>query len=421
MTSQNLNSLECIKSNNKHIDNSNAFISSNKINPYAAGILNDLTFAVKDNIDIAGKVTGYGSPCWAMSHPKAISNALCIDQLLSEGASCIGKTISDELAYSLIGINPFYGTPLNPKAPDRVPGGSSSGSASAVACGLADFALGTDTGGSVRVPASNCGIWGYRPSHGAILNSGTTALAPSFDTVGVLAKNGRTLRQVINVLLGSTAECSSPSPNIYFVSDVFNQCDMDVIDMTNGVIARLSNHYHTYQACLADLTEKQIDSHWLFELFGYSISAEVWNTFGPWVTAENPELSQALLYNLENYAKPINRKDIQKWMLSRCLFRKKLNGFLNKDNILCFPTTPTLAPEIKEVTTEFIRNGDYYPKSMGINAISGLSGTPQITIPITSPSNNTPLGLSFLAGYGCDTMLADFCVALTKLNLNVEI
>src|SRR4029077_5312214 len=98
----------------------------------------------------------------------AAAHAVCMEQLLAAGARCEGKTVSDELAFSLIGENHFYGTPLNPRTPGRVPGGSSGGSASAVACGLVDFAVGTDTGGSVRVPSSNCGIWGFRPSHGFV-------------------------------------------------------------------------------------------------------------------------------------------------------------------------------------------------------------------------------------------------------------
>ena len=147
---------------------SSAFLTAFELPPTGSGMLDGLCFAVKDVIDVAGWKTGCGNPTWRDSHPSAVANAVCVEQLLRAGARCVGKTISDELAFSLLGQNHFYGTPLNPQAADRVPGGSSSGSASAVACGLVDFALGTDTGGSTRVPASNCGIWGFRPSHGFI-------------------------------------------------------------------------------------------------------------------------------------------------------------------------------------------------------------------------------------------------------------
>ena len=134
---------------------SNAFVSTFDLLPTGSGTLDGLSFAVKDTIDVAGFKTGCGNPTWRDSHPSAVVHAVCVEQLLRAGARCIGKTICDELAFSLLGENYFYGTPLNPHAPDRMPGGSSSGSASAVACGLVDFALGTDTGGSTRVPASN--------------------------------------------------------------------------------------------------------------------------------------------------------------------------------------------------------------------------------------------------------------------------
>jgi amidase len=135
----------------------NAFVEYVEVEPTGSGSLDGLSFAVKDLIDIGGHETGCGNPTWRGTHPPASVNAVCVEQLLDAGARCVGKTVSDELAFSLLGENHFYGTPLNPKAPDRIPGGSSSGSASAVACGLVDFALGTDTGGSIRVPANNCG------------------------------------------------------------------------------------------------------------------------------------------------------------------------------------------------------------------------------------------------------------------------
>src|SRR5262245_57237595 len=154
-----------MKSSDFTVAQSNAFVATFDLPPTSSGPLDGLSFAVKDLIDIAGQKTGCGNPGWRDLHPAAVAHAPCVEQLLQAGGRCIGKTITDELAFSLLGENHFYGTPLNAQAPDRVPGGSSSGSASAVACGLVDFALGTDTGGSTRVPASNCGIWGFRPSH----------------------------------------------------------------------------------------------------------------------------------------------------------------------------------------------------------------------------------------------------------------
>ena len=155
---------------------SGAFVEEFSLPPTGEGPLAGLRFAVKDLIDVAGHRTGCGNPTWLATHPPATVHAVCVEQLLAAGAHCAGKTVTDEVAFSLLGQNHFYGTPLNPAAPDRVPGGSSSGSASAVACGLVDFALGTDTGGSVRVPASNCGVWGWRPTHGVGFGCGRDAV-----------------------------------------------------------------------------------------------------------------------------------------------------------------------------------------------------------------------------------------------------
>jgi amidase len=131
------------------------------------GPLAGLTFAVKDNFDVAGHITGAGSPDWQRSHRPAHTTAAAITSLVEAGARLVGKTQMDELAYGVLGENAHYGTPHNPAAPDRVPGGSSSGSASAVAGGLVDFALGSDSACSVRLPAALCGLFGIRPTLGA--------------------------------------------------------------------------------------------------------------------------------------------------------------------------------------------------------------------------------------------------------------
>src|SRR3954454_12128650 len=198
-----------------------AFVERVEVEPTASGSLDGLSFAVKDLIDIGGHKTGCGNPTWRDTHPPASVNAVCVEQLLEAGARCVGKTVSDELAFSLLGENHFYGTPLNPKAPDRVPGGSSSGSASAVACGMADFALGTDTGGSVRVPASNCGIWGFRPSHGFISVAGVNPFAPTFDTVGILAASAEILQRAASGLLACPPSTAEQVGTIYVLGDAF--------------------------------------------------------------------------------------------------------------------------------------------------------------------------------------------------------
>ncbi|HWI12737.1 MAG TPA: amidase family protein, partial [Burkholderiales bacterium] len=159
----------------------------------SSGPLAGLTFAAKDIYDVIGHRTGFGSPDWLRTHEPAASTAPVVQQLLDAGATMVGKTQTDELTYSLNGENAHYGTPVNVNAPGRIPGGSSSGSAAAVAAGLVDFALGSDTGGSVRAPASFCGIYGIRPTHGRVSLRGACPLAATFDTAGWFAREASLL------------------------------------------------------------------------------------------------------------------------------------------------------------------------------------------------------------------------------------
>ena len=169
--------------------------------PLGTGRLSGLSFAVKDLFDLAGAMTTFGNPDWASTHTPAIATAPVVLALLQAGAYLAGKTKTQELAYGLTGENVWHGTPTNPAAPDRFPGGSSCGSAAAVAGSLVDFALGSDTGGSVRIPASYCGLFGIRPTQGAISLAGACALAPSFDTCGWFARSAALLSGVGEVLL----------------------------------------------------------------------------------------------------------------------------------------------------------------------------------------------------------------------------
>ena len=176
------------------------------------GPLSGLTFAAKDLFDVAGHPTGGGNPDWARSNPIPARHAWAVQRLLDAGASLIGKTITDEVSLGIAGENAFYGTPINVRAPGRVPGGSSSGSAAAVAAGLCDTALGTDTGGSVRVPASFCGLYGIRPTHGRIDFSGVMAQAPSSDTIGWFARDAATFAEVSSAMLGEAITDSPAEP-----------------------------------------------------------------------------------------------------------------------------------------------------------------------------------------------------------------
>src|SRR5881394_4520796 len=194
-------------------DDFGAFVPGQKfrIEGRAGGPLSGLTFAAKDLFDVAGHPTGGGNPDWARTNPVPERHAWAVQRLLDSGADLIGKTITDEVSLGILGENPFYGTPANPRAPDHVPGGSSSGSAAAVAAGLCDTALGTDTGGSVRVPASFCGLYGIRPTHGRLPLTGMLPQAPTSDTTGWFARDAETFARVSSVMLGEPIPTALPT------------------------------------------------------------------------------------------------------------------------------------------------------------------------------------------------------------------
>src|SRR5215470_18585779 len=218
----------------------NAFVPGPRVHIEGrpGGPLSGLTFAAKDLFDVAGYPTGGGNPDWARSNPVPTRHAWAVQRLLDAGAALIGKTITDEVSLGIVGENAFYGTPVNPRAPGRVPGGSSSGSAAAVAAGLCDIALGTDTGGSVRVPASFCGLYSIRPTHGRLPISGMMAQAPSSDTTGWFARDAATFAKVSSVMLDEAIPAALPS-TLIIAADAFGFADAEVAAALQLLVERL--------------------------------------------------------------------------------------------------------------------------------------------------------------------------------------
>lgn len=392
------------------IEGSHAFVEMFKLNPYKKGVLSGLSFAVKDIIDVLGHVTGCGNPSWKNSQKNAVSNAICVDQLLSKGAECIGKTHTDEFAFSLLGENSFYGTPVNPNAPDRVPGGSSSGSASAVACNLVDFALGTDTGGSVRIPASNCGIWGFRPSHGRISVAGVHPFAPTFDTVGVLASTYETLSKTVHTLLASEPEKERFESSFFILDDAFQISDNDVkktlLDNLNG-----KNDFESISFSEIIDYRKELNFEVIFHTYCQIQWAEIWNTHGSIIEYLKPILGEHAKKNFE-ITSQVDRSEIQDALMLREWFSKNINTFLGKNKVLIIPTSPSLSPKKGSIGKDR-RAGDYYPRTLGLTAISGLARLPQISIPFSS-INHVPIGLSLIAGKDNDEFLLNIAKDFNK-------
>ncbi len=388
-------------------EQSGAFIERFTLPATKDGPLRGLRFAVKDLIDVVGHRTGCGNPTWLATHPPASVSAICVELLLAAGAQCEGKTITDEMAFSLLGENHHYGTPLNPAAPDRVPGGSSNGSASAVACGLVDFALGTDTGGSVRVPASNCGLWGWRPSHGVISVAGVMPFAPTLDTVGVFTRSAKLLHRIAAALLATdvTTTTSTTPGSIYLVSEAFELPDPAVreslgkpISRLHEILGRQVSKKSLGQVCgderAADLTT------WL-TIYRVLQGTEFESCLGSWIADAKPAFGPALIAGLE-FVKKLDRTRIGESVSLREHYAGRLNAELASGDLLCVPTAPTVAP-LKD-SKAYDRSSDYYWRTLAINAIAGVGRLPQVSMPL-GEVDGVPVGLSLLAAHGRDLEL----------------
>jgi amidase len=397
------------------ITEGNPFVESLEVDPTGSGPLDGLGFAVKDLIDIGGHKTGCGNPSWRDTHPPASVNAVCVEQLLDAGARCAGKTVTDELAFSLLGENHFYGTPLNPKAPDRVPGGSSSGSASAVACGLVDFALGTDTGGSVRVPANNCGIWGLRPSHGAISVAGVNPFAPTFDTVGILAGSADTLTRAASVLLACEGVPGEEPGEIHLLQEAFSIADLDVRHALEDPVRRLKG---LIGGDMNDTSVREIHGEpeasegtelqaW-HDTYGVVQWAEIESCLGAWVKETKPEFGPEAAQNFD-LVKSLDRRRVGPALLRREEYFRRLEAFLGPNDLLCMPTVPALAPLKGAVAPRghATSGADYYPRVLSLTSVAGIGRLPQVSLPVAETPGGVPVGLSLLAAHGRDAFLLD--------------
>lgn len=387
------------------IETSGAFVEQLILEPYKSGTLDGLRFAVKDNIDLKGSKTSYGSKPWSALHHEAVYNALCVELLLSSGATCIGKTIADEFTYSLGGESYFFGTPINPKARDRIPGGSSSGSASAVACGLVDFSIGTDSGGSIRVPASLCGIWGIRPSLHRISEAGVLPYTPSVSTVGAFSNDISTLDKVMRVLLCSVDEKPKEIQNIFLLEDALTIADEPVRIALKKSIAYLTNTkgLSVSSISLSDIVGKDYTLEMCnTQALRFLQSAEFMNTVGGWIETFNPEKGpdfRAAYENLNSF----NRTELTEALCLCEMLHRRFINFMGDGDLFLFPTTPTLAPR-KGSLNKLDVVLDFYDRTMAITSFSGIGRNPELSTPITAV-DGVPVGLSLAAGVGQDEFL----------------
>ena len=364
------------------------------------GTLSGLSFAVKDVFDIEGHRTGNGHPLWLTTHPPAARTASSVGRLLDASARLAGKTHTDEMAYSLNGENVHYGTPTNPRARGRIPGGSSSGSAAAVSGGLVDFAIGTDCGGSVRLPASYCGIYGIRTSHGLVAADGVVPLAASFDTVGWFARDAETMRRVGDVLL-------PPAPAVRFkrlliAADAFAAIGPDATQaLAGGIVAIKARFSDARDVSLYDGDPARWPA-----VFRLLQGNEIRINHGPWIDAHRPEFGPGIRERFQ-WTRTIDPAQVEKAAPQREEFARSMDALLGDDALLCLPTAPGIAPRLNTPAPELEA---FRARAFALLSIAGLARLPQVSIP-AGTLENCPIGLSLIAPRGRDRGLLAWIAA----------
>ncbi len=363
------------------------------------GPLRGLTFAVKDVFDIAGHRTGNGNPVWLETHPPASRTASAVERLLAAGARMVGKTHTDELAYSLNGENVHYGTPINPRAPGRIPGGSSSGSAVAVAGGLVDFALGTDCGGSIRLPASYCGIHGIRTTHGLVPAGGVVDLAKSFDTVGWFARDAAMLLRVGEVLLPPAREFVPK--RLLIAEDAFAFAGAEVAAALAGAVAKLKAALPDHRVIKVYTGEPSAWSG----IFRILQGDEIRKRHSAWIDTCHPSFGPGIAERFA-WTRTIAPADVERMRPQREAVAAHMDALLGEDALMCLPTAPGIAPKLNTPASELevFRN-----RAFGLLSIAGLASLPQISLPLGA-LDDCPLGISLLAPRSRDLGLLKWMV-----------
>ena len=368
------------------------------------GLLAGLTFAAKDLFDVAGHPTGGGNPDWAKINPIPTRHAWAVQRLLDAGATLIGKTITDEVSLGILGENPFDGTARNPRAPGCVPGGSSSGSAVAVAAGLCDTALGTDTGGSVRVPASFCGLFGIRPTHGRLDVTGMMSQAPTSDTSGWFARDAETFARISEIMFGGAIPSELPH-RLIVATDAFAIADTAAAAALQPLVERLGR-------LIGEVTQEAMAPPGLVAWANAQRvlqPSEAWETFKDWIDRANPRFQFSVARNLA-FAATITAPERARAASVREAGRARMRKLLPPGTILCLPTTPFPAPQ-KGLPLHQL---DRLRERIGcLTSQGGLTGVPQVNLP-GATAGGAPVGLSIIGARGSDLDLLRVAVAFEE-------
>lgn len=372
------------------------------------GSLKGLVFGVKDVFKILGTTWGNGHPEWLRtSSPDEFTSSM-ITKLLEDGADLVGKTVCDELCFSISGENWNYGSPINPHDPRRLTGGSSSGSAAATAGGLVDFALGSDCLGSVRVPASYNGVLGMRPTYGRVPNDGEVKYCDSMDVLGYVAENPASFKKISKVILGEDKE-KFKFKKLLIAKDCFDIVNKDVKEALQPAVDYIASGFD-----LVEEVEVSVEGleDWV-ETFRIIQGYEVWESYGGWVRKHKPYLPLGQEERLE-WVSTITMTEYKKALIKMEKITKRMEELIPLDAILCLPTAASVAP-LRSTPLEEINATRL--QSSALLCISPLSGTPQITLPMIN-HEGVPLGISLIGAKGTDLALAEFSADLVENYLN---
>jgi amidase len=367
-----------------------------KVASARSGPLKGLTMAVKDLFDVRGYPTSAGSPHMLVMSGVKTKTAPTVQKLLDAGAAFTGKTITDELAFSMNGKNAHFGAPVNGAAKDRITGGSSSGSAAAVSHGLCDFALGTDTGGSVRAPANHCGLYGLRPTYGRVALKGAHDLSKSFDTCGWFARDVKTYARVADVLLGQDRRPLPAKPRLLIARDCFELLDEPVRVALAPAIKRLEKLHGPAQTVIAAKGGFE-ELYWAFRrIQGW----EAWETDGAMIERYHLPLGPGVAERFA-YSKGVKKAEVAAANKVRARITAELTALMGKDGVLILPSMADVAPKITDTEAELQA---YRDKSINMLCLSGLSRLPQLSMPLAKRLG-APLGLSIMGPAGTDRSL----------------
>ena len=359
---------------------------------------------VKDLLDVAGRVTGAGNPVLARRRAPASSTAPAVARLLAAGAHVAGRTVTDELAYSLSGTNVHLGTPRNAAWPGHEPGGSSSGSAAAVAAGSADVGVGTDTGGSVRVPASACRLLGWRPTHGLVPAEGVFPLAPSFDVVGAMAAPGAAalLRAAADAMAGGLVETGPPS-RVVIAEDLLGLLEPgDAADVA-AAAARVAGALGLPcdRRALLD-----VDPAVVAEAFRHLQGAEAWRVLGDLVTDGDLRLGPGIeaRFTAAAAVSPVDEAagDVVRHEVERAVAAATAGSV-----VVALPAAG--GPPLR-LGSDRLDKERWRARTLAVTAPAGLARAPVVVLPCRPPGS-PPLGLALLSAVGSDAMLLDALVA----------